>query len=72
MFHQMNHREKLPKLPSLKLTWPLKRDGSNTSFLLGRPIFRAMLGGYSPPSWTFLNLLAQKAWLFTAGYAMSF
>ena len=30
------------KLPSLKLTasWPLKMDGWNTTFLLGRPIFR--------------------------------
>ena len=27
-------------LPSLKLTWHLKMDGWNTSFLLGRPIFR--------------------------------
>ena len=27
-------------LPSLKLTWPLKMDGWNTSFLLGWPIFR--------------------------------
>ena len=26
--------------PSLKLTWPLKMDGWNTTFLLGRPIFR--------------------------------
>ena len=28
------------QLPSLKLTWPLKMDGWNTTFLLGRPIFR--------------------------------
>ncbi len=28
------------ELPSLKLTWPLKMDGWNTSFLLGWPIFR--------------------------------
>ncbi len=27
-------------IPSLKLTWPLKMDGWNTTFLLGRPIFR--------------------------------
>ena len=27
-------------LPSLKLTWHLKMDGWNTSFLLGWPIFR--------------------------------
>ncbi len=35
-------RNKKPALPSLKLTWHLKRDGWNTSFLLGWPIF----GGY--------------------------
>ncbi len=28
------------QLPSLKLTWPIKMDGWNTKFLLGRPIFR--------------------------------
>ena len=28
------------QLPSLKLTWHLKMDGWNTSFLLGWPIFR--------------------------------
>ena len=28
------------ELPSLKLTWPLKMDGWNTSFLLGWPVFR--------------------------------
>ena len=27
-------------IPSLKLTWHLKMDGWNTTFLLGRPIFR--------------------------------
>ena len=27
-------------IPSLKLTWPLQMDGWNTTFLLGRPIFR--------------------------------
>ncbi len=33
------HRWPRP-LPSLKLTYPLKMDGWNTTFLLGRPIFR--------------------------------
>ena len=31
-------------LPSLKLTWHLKMDGWNTSFLLGWPIFRGYVG----------------------------
>ena len=31
------------KLPSLKLTYPLQMDGWNTTFLLGRPIFRGGL-----------------------------
>ena len=31
-------------LPSLKLTWHLKMDGWNTSFLLGWPIFRGYIG----------------------------
>ena len=30
---------KLCDISSLKLTWHLKMDGWNTSFLLGRPIF---------------------------------
>ena len=30
-------------VPSLKLTWHLKMDGWNTSFLLGWPIFRGEL-----------------------------
>ena len=28
------------RVHSLKLTWPLQMDGWNTTFLLGRPIFR--------------------------------
>ena len=31
-------------VPSLKLTWHLKMDGWNTSFLLGWPIFRCYVG----------------------------
>ena len=34
---------KKTQLPSLKLTWHLKMDGWNTSFLLGWPIFRGEL-----------------------------
>ena len=30
----------IPDIPSLKLTWPLKMDGWNISFLLGWTIFR--------------------------------
>ena len=30
----------IPDIPSLKLTYPLKMDGWNTTFLLGWPIFR--------------------------------
>ena len=30
-------------IPSLKLTWHLKMDGWNTSFLLGWPIFRCYM-----------------------------
>ena len=33
-------KPKLSKVPSLKLTWPLKMDGWNTSSLLGWPVFR--------------------------------
>ena len=31
-------------VPSLKITWHLKMDGWNTSFLLGWPIFRCYVG----------------------------
>ena len=38
------------KLPSLKLTWPLKMEGWNMNFLLGRPIFRGevLVSGFRP------------------------
>ncbi len=40
------------ELYSLKLTWPLKMDGWDTSFLLGWPIFRGELfvSGRVPPN----------------------
>ena len=38
-------------LPSLKLTWHLKIDGWNTSFLFGKPYFQVLyyiIDGYTP------------------------
>ena len=39
----VRHFKKIQNAPSLKLTWPLKIDGWNTSFLLEWPVFRGEL-----------------------------
>ena len=48
-----NHFEDVFELPSLKLTWHLKMDGWNTSFLLGNPIFRDELSVFGKGTLSF-------------------
>ena len=51
-------------IPSLKLTWPLKIDGWNTTFLLGRPIFRGHVRfREGKPKPMFRSLTIRTYWL---------